>query len=194
MPLLIVNVAAESHKRGLGEISPALPPRRSALRAVTEPGAVEGAPSFDEFVRVVEPTLRSVLVSRLGRDRGVIATAEALSWAWENWSRVQKLDRPVPFLSKVGTSRTRWRRKAPQGLLQVAVTEPSPFEPGLDAALANLSVRQRSCLVLVEGLGYSFAEAAELLAIRKATVQRHYERGLAKVRAELGVKGQGDDG
>lgn len=138
------------------------------------------------FVRQVEPRLRAALVARHGRERGAVATVEALSWAWERWEKVRSLESPVAYLVKVGTSRTRLRVAFPQ-LDPPTPDEGRRFEPGLDRALARLSARQRSCVVAIAGYGYTFSETADLLSIRKATVQRHFERGIARLREELGV-------
>ena len=59
-------------------------------------------------------------------------------------------------------------------------------EPGLPAALACLSERQRTAVMLVYGLEWSFAEVAELLDVSKGTVQTQAGRGMAKLRKELG--------
>ena len=171
--------------------------RRISTTAVAAPSsdAAVSAVSFDDFVRAHEPKLRAALVARHGRDRGAEACAEALSWAWERWDKVSALEAPVPYLVKVGTSRTRMRVLFPKIERPVPSAEPS-FEPGLGAALQRLSDRQRSCVVLIAGYGMSFAETAEVLAITKPTVQKHLERGLERLRGELGVdlSGLGDTG
>jgi len=144
------------------------------------------ADGFDAFVVSVEPILRAALVARHGRDRGAVATAEALSWAWERWERVREIESPIPYLVKVGTSRTRMRLLFPRVERLVAPRE-HEFEPGLDKALRKLSDRQRSCVVLIAGYGLSFAEAGEVLSVTKPTVQKHFERGIERLRNELGV-------
>ncbi len=57
------------------------------------------------------------------------------------------------------------------------------FEEGRDA----LSQRQRLAVVLVHGYGCTLREVSELTGIRQTTVQNHAERGLARLRARLGV-------
>jgi DNA-directed RNA polymerase specialized sigma24 family protein len=42
-------------------------------------------------------------------------------------------------------------------------------------------------VVLVHGFGYSLREVAELTGVKVTTVQNHLERGLTRLRAELGV-------
>ena len=55
------------------------------------------------------------------------------------------------------------------------------------AQLAGLSDRERITVMLVNGFEWSLAEVAELLGVSKSTVQTHTERGMAKLRAGMGV-------
>jgi RNA polymerase sigma factor (sigma-70 family) len=73
-------------------------------------------------------------------------------------------------------------------LFPIPARNPEPtFEPGLPRALEKLSVNQRAAVVLIRGYGYTHREVAELLGIRIPSVQKHLERGLAKLRSALGV-------
>ncbi len=60
-------------------------------------------------------------------------------------------------------------------------------EPGLPAAVAGLPEQQRITVTLLHGYGWTMTEVAELLGTKKTTVQNHAERGLARLRKELGV-------
>jgi RNA polymerase sigma factor (sigma-70 family) len=100
-----------------------------------------------------------------GEPAGRDATAEALGYAWEHWAR---------------------RRRAPV-LFESSAWVEHRFEPGLPGALASLSERQRLAVVLVHGFGYTLREVAELTGVKLTTVQNHLERGLARLRAQLGV-------
>ena len=60
-------------------------------------------------------------------------------------------------------------------------------EPGLPSALAALPERQRIVVTLLHGYGWTMSEVADLLGTKKTTVQNHAERGMAKLRAALGV-------
>jgi RNA polymerase sigma-70 factor (ECF subfamily) len=60
-------------------------------------------------------------------------------------------------------------------------------EPGLPGALRRLTTRQREVVVLVHGFGMSHSEVADLLGLKRSSVQNHLERGLAKLRTDLGV-------
>jgi len=142
--------------------------------------------AFTGFVREVEPRLRRALIATYGRERGREATAEALAWAWEHWSRVEAARSPVAFLYRVGQSRTRKRK------LRVTYDTPETqevfVEPRLTQALGALSQRQRSVVLLVHGAGWTQAETAATLGLKLSTVQKHAERGLAHLREGLGVE------
>jgi DNA-directed RNA polymerase specialized sigma24 family protein len=143
-------------------------------------------PDFRAFVGRVEPVLRRVLVASFGYERGGEAVAEALAYAWERWDQVSTIEKPVAYLYRVGQSRTRRRR--------VRATYDSPvhtqlmYEPGLAAAMASLPRRQRTAVFLVHGLGWTHYEVAELMGVTRTTVEKHLERGLARLRQTMAVE------
>lgn len=65
--------------------------------------------------------------------------------------------------------------------------EPS-FEPALARALAELPERQRVAVFLAYGDEWTQAEVAELLGVKPATVQKHLERALTRLRQVLAAK------
>jgi DNA-directed RNA polymerase specialized sigma24 family protein len=138
---------------------------------------------FEQFVRDVEPRLRRALVARYGPDAGREATIDALAWAWEHKGRLRELSNPSGYLYRIGQSRSR-QRLSPV-LFERPVTEDPWSEPKLAAAIAALPERQRVAVFLVHGAGWTQAEVAEMLGIRPATVQKHVDRGLAKLRATI---------
>lgn len=139
---------------------------------------------FDAFFRVIESRLRQVLVARHGPDRGRDATAEALLWAYETWPRSRGFEHPVAYLARVGTSRTRLRRR---GWLEAPVVVEATPEPELVRALKTLSPRQREVVVLVCAYQWRQTEVAEMLEASPATVATHLRRGLERLRSYLGV-------
>jgi DNA-directed RNA polymerase specialized sigma24 family protein len=145
----------------------------------------EGA--FRRFLVEAEPRLRRALVAAYGGDRGREAAAEALAYGWEHWDEISAMTNPIGYLYRVGQSRTR-SRKTRTVFGRPQSGEPW-IEPGLGAALAALSERQRVAVVLVHGFGWSLAEVAELTGIAVTTVQTHVERALARLRAALEVQG-----
>ena len=141
---------------------------------------------FTRFVEQYEPRLRIALMASLGVERGREATAEALAWAWEHWDRTRVLEYPVAYLHRVGRSRTRGR-KVPLIRTDGRHVDAQAFEPGLRPALDSLSSNQRMAVVLVHAFGWTHREAARILGVKEPTVKTHVQRGLAKLRAALGV-------
>jgi DNA-directed RNA polymerase specialized sigma24 family protein len=110
--------------------------------------------------------------------------AEALAFAWENLDRVAGMSNPAGYLYRVGQSRTRERK-----VRFVPYTPPTgmpEIEPELQRAITKLTEHQRVAVVLAHGYGYTHAEIADLLGIRRSSVQNHVERGLAALRSALG--------
>jgi len=141
--------------------------------------------NFSSFVREIEPRLRRALIGTVGVDAAPDAVAEALSYAWENWSRVSSMDNPAGYLYRVGQSSSR-KRKVP------VLPPPNPevipeVEPGLTDALAGLSPRQRRSIWLVHGCGWTYRETAEALDISASAVGTHISRGMRKLRNRLEV-------
>ncbi len=146
----------------------------------------DAAEGFDAFVTRVEPSLRRALVGYLPIDDVPDALAEAFSWAWQHWDRTRELENAAGFLFRVAQSKSRRRR---QGFMPAGPgdTEPS-VEPGLPAAFSALSPRQRETVWLVHGCGWSQGETGEALGVSASAVATHLERGLARLRRELGVE------
>jgi RNA polymerase sigma factor (sigma-70 family) len=159
------------------------------------PGGVTGAVStFAGFVATCEPGLRRALVAAFGPEIGRDAAAEALAWAWQHWDDVRGMANPGGYLFRMGrnAARRRLRREARGRELEAAqggsggATEPAG-EPGLTAALAALSERQRTAVLLVHGDGYTLVAAATVMGCSPSTVRNHLSRGLSRLRAALGV-------
>lgn len=149
-------------------------------------GSDDPRPDFEAFVRETEPRLSRALAAAYGFEDGRDATAEALAYAFEHWERLQNVANLPGYLFRVGQSRSR-RRRQPV-LFAVPDGGEHAFEPGLPAALASLTQRQRLAVVLVHGYGYTLREVAELTGLRLTTVQNHLTRGLARLRLTLGVR------
>lgn len=147
---------------------------------------------FTAFVEAHDARLRGALIAALGSDVGREATAEAMAYGWENWTRVSAMDNPVGYLYRVGRNlggRMHQRRRV---FLPSAVVAGEPWvEPGLPNALAALPERQRVVVWLVHSADWTMSEVADVLGISKASVQRHLERGMSKLRRTLGVNRTG---
>ncbi len=146
------------------------------------------AERFTTFVDDVGGRLRRAFISMYGPEVGSDVTADALAYAWEHWSRLEGMDNPAGYLFRVGQSRARGYRHRPLALPPAPEAAAPWFEPGLPAALSRLSERQRLAVLLCEGFGWTRQEVADLTGVNAATVQRHIDRGMAKMRRAMGVK------
>lgn len=143
---------------------------------------------FTEFFKLAEPRLRIALCSTFGIDVGQEASSEALAFAWEHWDRVRQTDNPTGYLYGVGRNKARGTSRRRPPVLPPIPTGGLPWiEPGLPAALARLSERQRTVVMLLYSFDWTMGEVADLLGMAKGTVQLHARRGLAKLRRDLGV-------
>ena len=143
---------------------------------------------FTAFVEDTEPKLKLALCANFGKDLGMEATAEALAFAWEHWDRVTATPNPAGYLYGVGrnVARKRVQRRHPQ--FAKAPEHHTPWvEPGLPAALAGLPERQRVAVMLVHCFEWTLSEVAELMEVSKPTVQKHVDRGMAKLRRQIGA-------
>ncbi len=146
--------------------------------------------SFTEFVSEAEPRLRHALCAAFGGDVGRESAAEALAYGWEHWDRIRTMPNPAGYLWGVGRNHAR-RMRRPRPIFPEPLSDSTPwFEPGLPAAMAALSEKQRVAVMLVYGLGWTYSEVADLLGVSKSTVQTQVERGLVKLRQRIGA---GDD-
>lgn len=141
---------------------------------------------YERFVSERRRELERALVARYGVEIGLDAAAEALAYAWEDWTRVSAMDRPVGYLYRVGQSharrRHRWRRTV---ALPAETRPPDDATTRLEDALLQLKDDQRVAVILVHSHGYSYEEAADLLGIKVSTIRNHLHRGLTRLRRLL---------
>ena len=144
--------------------------------------------SFTDWARDAEPRLRQALTASFGPERGDEAVVDALAYAWEHWDQVSRKDNPFSYVYVVGRNNARRMTLLRRAVFVDSQEHRLPdVEPGLPAAVARLSEKQRIVVMLVYGYEWSMSEVAELLGTKKTTVQNHAERGLARLRKNLGV-------
>lgn len=143
--------------------------------------------AFTAFARDMEPKLRYALAGSAPREDVREAVQDALIYAWRHWDRISTLGNPGGYLYRVARRRTWRRRRAVPMVGEVAVAAPPTTEPQLAPAMHSLTAMQRKAVFLVEGLGLSQREAADLLSIRRSTLRTHLDRGLSRLRTALGV-------
>ncbi len=143
--------------------------------------------AFTRFVKETEPRLSYALAAAYGPEVGADATADALTYAWENWDKVRVMNNPAGYLYRVGQSRSRIYRRPHLLFPGVAPLEIHDVEPGLPGALESLTRNQRVAVVLLNALEWTENEAAEFLGVSRSTVRTHAERGMNRLRAALEV-------
>ena len=144
---------------------------------------------FTDFVTAVEPKLRRAFTGSLGSEKGREAAAEALAYGWEHWDRISAMENPAGYLYRVGVNNGHKPRRRARASLPPVPAERLPWvEPELPAAMARLPERQRLAVYLVYGHDWSLTEVADFLGVSKGTVQKHVERGIARLRRRLGVE------
>ena len=158
---------------------------RRVMRDLEGPIALD---SFEVFFKEAEPRLHDALSACLGSELGREAAVDALAFGWENWEKVGVMANPIGYLYVVGRDRGRRSRRRRRVVVPLVEESRLPWvEPGLVGALAGLPERQRVVVTLVYGFEWTLSETADLLGLKKTTVQNHAERGLSKLRSSLGV-------
>lgn len=145
------------------------------------------ADTFTDFVTTTEERLRLALTATHGPELGREGAAEALAYGWEHWERISTMENPAGYLYRVGHNRAKRMRRRPMVLPKVDRARDVWVEPALPEALADLSEKQRTVVALLYGMQWSMSEVAEALGITKASVQKHAERGMKRLRRRLGV-------
>ena len=149
------------------------------------------AEAFSAFMAENEPQVRRALIAGHGSEIGREAALEAFEYGWQHWDRVGAMTNPRGYLYRVGSHcAIRLRRRSSYAVLKA--DEPSSsepwVEPGLDGALDHLSGPQRTAVVLIHGFGWTYQEVADLMGVRRSTVQRHAGRAMSKLRSDLEVR------
>jgi RNA polymerase sigma-70 factor (ECF subfamily) len=146
--------------------------------------------TFSLFVGEAQDRIRQALTAGFGAEVGRDAAEEALVYAWQHWDRVGGMANPAGYVYRVGhriAQKMATAQRRPVVFPEIEVSNPIRVEPGLPAALSSLSAKQRAVVVTVHGYGLSQREAAELLGMSRASLRRHLERALERLRKALGV-------
>lgn len=147
--------------------------------------------SFPDFYRSSRDRLAGALALTLGDVHlGADAVDEAMVRAYQRWDRVGAFDDPAARVYRVAlnwaTSVLQRRNCAPSLPAEKWVEDTvSVAEPAVAAALAALSVDQRSVIVCRYYLGMSEHEAASALGIRPGTVKSRLHRALRELERRL---------
>ncbi|MEY2426104.1 MAG: hypothetical protein QOI61_1676 [Actinomycetota bacterium] len=161
------------------------------LSRADDPSFVAVSADFDEFYRSRRDRVARALALTLGDAHlGAEAADEAMTRAYQRWTRVGAYDDPGAWAYRVGlnwaTSVLRRRNRAPEPLFEATRSEMDHIgEPTVVAALAALPVKQRAVVICRFYLGLTEAETAAALHVRPGTVKSRLHRALAQLRTSL---------
>jgi RNA polymerase sigma factor (sigma-70 family) len=179
-------------RRSTTNAAPADGPDASPPAAVRRAGprGEDADESFEHFYATARPGIGRALAFTL-RDTELAADAvdEAMARAYQRWDRVGGLENPGGWVYRVGLnyarSRLRRRRGREDLLHPASAHEPAPFEPSVVAAVLLLPKPQRAVVVCRFLLGWSEAQTADALHIRRGTVKSRQHRALAALQIQL---------
>ena len=140
--------------------------------------------SFTQFATANEAKLRHALIAACGGERGRVVAVEALTYGWEHWERLEKMDNPVGYLYVVGRNLNRRHRRPGPMFIEAPLDRTPDIEPALPGALERLSERQRTAVVLVHCFQWTLSEVAELMGVSKTTVQSGASTGWRNMTAD----------
>ena len=149
--------------------------------------------TFEDFCHADYSSMVNALSWSLGGyDLGREAADEAFARAFERWSSVGAMDNPAGWVYRVGLNwgrRRLWRGNRERELLSLLPTAEVRHlryqDPDLAAALAELSIKIRSVVVLRLLLDFSERDTAEALNVSAGTVKSRLHRGLTQLRDRL---------
>ncbi len=142
---------------------------------------------YTEFLQSRGPGLRHAFVARYGPDVGSDVMGDVAEYAWEHWYKVAGMENPSGWLYRVCQSRSRRYFRRPVFLPAPRRESYAVVEPALPQALRSLPNAQRVAVLLTHAFGYTVREAAGIIGVSPSTVQQNTSRGLARLRAEMGV-------
>jgi RNA polymerase sigma-70 factor (ECF subfamily) len=143
----------------------------------------EGVAWFEGFERNRLPRVKVALVAAFGAETGSEAGADAAAYAWEHRDRLAAMTNPAGYLFRVGQSSARrhrrWQRPPPPP--SVTASYEVDVDPDLPRALARLTLRRRTAVVLVHVNGWTLDETAQSMGVAVPTVRTHLARGMERL-------------
>ena len=148
---------------------------------------------FPDFYRVNhQPVFRALTATLNNQELAREATDEAMTRAYQRWSKVAQYDNPPGWVYRVGLNwaLSRLRKQKREFLADVPPEQPlhqSLPDPDVDNALRSLPVEARSLVVLRHLLDWSYEEIADSLGIPVGTAKSRLHRVMNDLRNTLEV-------
>jgi RNA polymerase sigma-70 factor (ECF subfamily) len=168
---------------------------------MTEPvTAVHSVAEFEALVRAHDRTVRSMAYRLVGHDVDDVLQQAYLK-AYRDLPRFRAdssfgtwLHRIV-YTTSLDHLRSGRRRESVARKLRPTAESRDPMQSvvdhiALDRALATLPVDQRAALLLVDGQGMGYQEAADVVGVAPGTIASRLSRARAAMRTELSRGGQ----
>lgn len=172
------------------------PLRLVASAGVSIPEAVSEPQSFEDFFEAESPALfRRLCLITGNRHEAEEVMQDAFLSLFERWDRVRAMEDPSGYLYRTAFNAFRKRsRRAALALRRslrparaVDEFEVADDRQVVSQALAKLSRRQRTALVLTELLGFGSEDAGGMMGVRAVTVRALASQGRAAMRRDLGA-------
>lgn len=148
---------------------------------------------FPDFYRVNhQPVFRALTATLNNQELAREATDEAMTRAYQRWSKVAQYDNPPGWVYRVGLNwaLSRLRKQKREFLADAPPEQPvhqSFPDPDVENALRSLPVEARSLVVLRHLLDWSYEEIADSLGIPVGTAKSRLHRIMNDLRNTLEV-------
>jgi RNA polymerase sigma-70 factor (ECF subfamily) len=167
---------------------------RGIERASRDEALVPAVPLFDEFFTSnYESLVRALFLITGDVGDAEDSVQEGMARALQRWERVGGMTSAVGYVyaTAVNIHRRTTRRRALQVRYMHSLARQDPASDPHNAleirsALQALPVRLRAALVLVDWLGFTSVEAADVLGIRASALRTRLHRGRQALKASLG--------
>jgi RNA polymerase sigma-70 factor (ECF subfamily) len=162
---------------------------------LAEPAHLTGVPEFEELLRTHDRALRSVACRLVGDDVDDVLQAAYMKAfeqraSFRGESSIGTWLHTIVYRAALDHLRSGRRRQAMQHQVATATTIPDNTDAVADrmaaeVALADLPVEHRVVLLLVDGQGMSYDDAAQVLGVANGTVASRMHRARNAMRAAL---------
>jgi RNA polymerase sigma factor (sigma-70 family) len=154
---------------------------------------VEASADFESFFRDERPRLfgSMLLITGSSHEADEIVQ-EAFFKLWERWDRVGAMENPTGYLYRTALNAHRSAYRRAVRAAKRTLSPPPSVDPFTQVAtrdevlraLATMTPRERTAVILTELHGFDTAEAARAMGIRPGTVRVLVSKGRAALRAE----------
>ena len=156
--------------------------------------------SFEDFfTECYEPLLRALYLVTGDSHEAEELAQDACFRVYERWEQLQGTANPAGYAYRTALNlrRSRLRRLATAARRTLGRDEPDTFRSvderdAIRRALASIPASQREALVLLDWVGLSDREAAEILRIRPEAVRMRASRARQRLREQIG-RGEDDE-